>query len=450
LTRVLIICGDVVGSQMSGPAIRDWEYARELSRTCHVVLAIPNQSDLQSESFELVKYDTPGSLRNLAASADAIIISGYVLQRYPFLAELDAPLVISLPHSFVLEALITFVERDLSLRRIMHNEFAGVLSAQLQVGDFFICNSERQRDYWLGMLSTLNRVNPLTFDDDRTLRRLVDVVPFGLPDESPQHRHQVLKGVRDGIATGDKVIYWGGGIYDWLDPFTLIRAVALVSAERRDVKAFFAATCHPNPTLSPSPVIKQAMALSDELGLTSQSVFFNDWLSYTERGNYLLEADIGVSLHLNHIETRYAFRNRVLDYIWAGLPIICTKGDVAAEIVQEYGVGRVVKYEDAKGLAGAILEMLDVPDLRAQLAPHFAPLVERYRWVNCVRPLVEFCHAPRKAPDRRLGAVGQASRPREEWGTWWMRMEKGWRILRERGVRALWQEVKGFVAWRWG
>lgn len=450
MTRVLIICGDVVGSQMSGPAIRDWEYARALSRTCQVVLAIPNQSDLQSESFTLVKYDTPGSLRKLATSAEVIITSGYVLQRYPFLAELDVPLVISLTHSFVLEALMTFAEQDLPLRWEMHNEFTSVLNSQLRAGDFFICNSERQRDYWLGMLSALNRVNPLTFDDDRTLRRLIDVVPFGLPDKPPRHHHQVLKGVRDGIAIDDKIIYWGGGIYDWLDPFTLIRAMALVSAERRDVKAFFAATRHPNPTLSPSPAIQRAMALSDELGLTGRSVFFNDHLPYTERENYLLEADVGISLHFNHIETRYAFRTRVLDYIWAGLPIISTEGDVAAEIVQEYGVGRVVGYEDAEGLAGAILEMLDIPDLRDRLASRFAPLVERYRWGNCVRPLVKFCHAPRKAPDWRLGAVKQIPHRREGWSTWRIRMEKGRRILRERGIRALWREIKGFATWRWG
>jgi len=110
----------------------------------------------------------------------------------------------------------------------------------------------------------------------------------------------------------------------------------------------------------------------------------------------------------------------------------------------------VVGYEDVEGLAGAILEMLDVPDLRAQLAPRFAPLVERYCWENCVRPLVEFCHTPRKAPDRRAGVVRQIPYPREGWRTWRMRLEKGRRLLRERGVRALWREIKGFAAWRWG
>ncbi|NJP07416.1 MAG: glycosyltransferase family 4 protein, partial [Chloroflexaceae bacterium] len=71
----------------------------------------------------------------------------------------------------------------------------------------------------------------------------------------------------------------------------------------------------------------QTVALADELGLRDTTVFFNDhWVPYTERGRYLLEADIGISTHLEHIETRFAFRTRVLDYIWAGLPMVVSDG----------------------------------------------------------------------------------------------------------------------------
>ena len=58
----------------------------------------------------------------------------------------------------------------------------GVQNAQLDHGDFFICASEAQRDFWIGALHSRGRINPLTYADDPTLRRLIDVVPFGLPD----------------------------------------------------------------------------------------------------------------------------------------------------------------------------------------------------------------------------------------------------------------------------
>ena len=58
-----------------------------------------------------------------------------------------------------------------------------VQNAQLDAGDFFICASEAQRDFWIGTLHSRGRINPRTYADDPTLRRLIDVVPFGLPDE---------------------------------------------------------------------------------------------------------------------------------------------------------------------------------------------------------------------------------------------------------------------------
>jgi hypothetical protein len=36
---------------------------------------------------------------------------------------------------------------------------------------------------------------------------------------------------------------------------------------------------------------------------------------------------IGVSAHPAHLETRFAFRTRMLDYLWAGLPIVSTEGE---------------------------------------------------------------------------------------------------------------------------
>jgi hypothetical protein len=46
----------------------------------------------------------------------------------------------------------------------------------------FICASERQRDYWLGMLGGRDRLTQAQYTLDPTLRLLIDVVPFGLPD----------------------------------------------------------------------------------------------------------------------------------------------------------------------------------------------------------------------------------------------------------------------------
>ena len=52
------------------------------------------------------------------------------------------------------------------------------------------------------------------------------------------------------------------------------------------------------------------------------------------------EADLGVSAHRDHLEARYAHRTRLLDYLWAGLPVVATRGDALAELVDRERLGR--------------------------------------------------------------------------------------------------------------
>lgn len=450
MSRVLIISDDVVGKQMAGIAIRNWEYARVLSREHHVTLAIPNRTDLASPEFDLVSY-TVATLRRLAAEADVVILTGLTLAQYPFLRTSGTPLVVGLYHSFVLENLQLFAHRRLDFRLRDHNGLVLALNDLLQTGDFFVCNSERQRDYWLGMLAALNRINPVTFKDP-TLRSLIDVVPFGLPDAPPAHRKPVLKGVYPGIGPDDFVAYWGGGIYNWLDPLTLIRAAAQVAAEDTRLKVFFAATRHPNPRVHAMKMVKDAQELADKLGLTGKHVFFNDWVPYQDRENYLLEADVGLSLHLDHLETRYAFRNRLLDYIWTGLPAIVTEGDTAADLVHQHDLGRLVHYESASDVAHALREAISTLGLRKRYAPRFAAIARQFRWSQTVEPLARFCADPHVAPDKLVPGLheNKAEQPPSIVTPWSIRLAKGWRLLRREGPVALWREVRAYLDWRRG
>ena len=89
-------------------------------------------------------------------------------------------------------------------------------------------------------------------------------------------------------------------------------------------------------------IVERARARARAAGLLDTHVIFNDWVPYEERAAYLREADIGVSTHRQHLETRYSFRTRMLDYLWAGLPIVCTEGDYFGDLVQREGLGRAV------------------------------------------------------------------------------------------------------------
>ncbi len=99
----------------------------------------------------------------------------------------------------------------------------------------------------------------------------------------------------------------------------------------------------------------------EKIGEKDRTVFFIEWLPYEDREALLSEADIGVTLHTRHVETHFSIRTRVLDYIWARLPILVSEGDVTSEWVHEYALGRVIRPQDSDAVTQAILEILSVP-----------------------------------------------------------------------------------------
>jgi hypothetical protein len=137
--------------------------------------------------------------------------------------------------------------------------------------------------------------------------------------------------------------------------------------------------------------------LSDELGLTGTYVFFLDgWAPYAERANFLLEADIGVSLHPQTLETRFAYRMRILDYLWGGIVPVVSDGDTMADLIRTYDAGRVVPPGDDAALAQTLIALCDDPYARRLLGARAHALGQSFTWETVVQPLLAFCRAPHK------------------------------------------------------
>jgi hypothetical protein len=133
-------------------------------------------------------------------------------------------------------------------------------------------------------------------------------------------------------------------------------------------------------------------------------VFFNEgWVPYNERANFLLDADLGVSTHLDHLETAFSFRTRILDYLWAGLPIVATKGDTFEPVIEENMLGRTVPPGDINSLAEAMEELLYneqvSQDARMKVRNYSAVL----QWDLVLQPLIEFVLASKHAADHKSG-----------------------------------------------
>lgn len=398
--KVMILTHEVVADKMAGPGIRCWEIAKVLAAENEVVLSVPNENPKEHALFEVRTYKNARDIKEIAKDADVIMTQGISLAANSYLTKLNTPIVVDSYDPFVLSLLEQHKELDLENRLKESSLSLQALRFQMEEGDYFICASEKQRDFWIGILTTLGRVNPLTCDDDPTLRRLIDVVPFGIPEGEPKKTNKVMKGVVDGIGEKDKVVLWGGGIYNWFDPLSLIRAMALIKQKRSDIKLLFMGVKHPNPNVPEMEVATRTVELSKELGLINNTVFFNyGWVPYEERANYLLEADIGVSTHFNHVETRFSYRTRMLDCLWADLPIICTQGDAISQLVDEHELGLTVPEQNIDKLADAISKLCDDENFYMQSKANIMSTKEDFVWSRAVEPLIDFCKLPYKAPD---------------------------------------------------
>ena len=409
--RILVVTPDTLGELMAGPAIRAWEIARALSAVGDVRLISTNRvNDISDDRFHVAFADDRG-LRAHVDWADVLVFQGHILRSHPWIKATDTIIVADIYDPMHLEQLEQGKDFEPEQRLAVAIDTVEVLNDQLERADFLVCASEKQRDFWLGQLAGLARINPATYDRDPSLRTLLDVAPFGVQNEPPVQKSHGIKGTVPGIGPDDKVIVWGGGIYNWFDPLALIEAVAVARRAHPDLRLFFLGAVHPNPNIPTMQMAVQARERADSLGLTGEAVFFNDsWVPYADRADFLLDADLGVSTHYEHLETAFSFRTRILDYLWASLPIISTDGDTFADIIREHDLGRVVPPEDVEALAQAIEELLYDGAARERIAANIAVYAREHTWEQSLRPLVAFCSDPSPAPDRVAGIVSERTR----------------------------------------
>lgn len=397
--KIVIATGETLSERMAGPAIRAWAMAEALSAEHEVELVTTGTCTISHPRFSCRSAGI-GEMRELERWCDIFIFQGLILSTFRWLVDSRKILIADIYNPFHLEQLEQAKDQGPEGRARTVSDCTTALNDQLSRGDFFLCASDKQRDFWLGQLSAVGRLNPKNYDADETMDALISVVPFGVPDDPPVHARRALKGVVPGIAEDDKVILWGGGIYNWFDPITLLHAVDRLRQRRPDVRLFFLGLKHPNPDVPEMRMAMETRRLSDALGLTDKHVFFNEgWVPYDDRQNYLLEADVGVSTHLDHVETAFSFRTRILDYLWARLPIVATGGDTFADLIESRGLGVTVPAGDVEALEEALFRLLDDEAAATACRERLAGVVPDHAWSKVLAPLLAFCRAPRRAPD---------------------------------------------------
>jgi glycosyltransferase involved in cell wall biosynthesis len=410
---VLFICADPVGEEMAGLGIRCWELARALSEHASVTVAHGGSAEQESDGIRTLAFrpHAPGALREPIAQADTVVAHPQWPLVNRMLRRARARVVIDLYCPETLETLELLASpkssRRVALLRAQHTATTlDRLHAALRTGHHFICASDAQRDLWLGAMLALRLIAPAAYDRDPSLRETIELVPFGVPDEPPPT--QAGSGAREAIAAlgaDSEIVLWNGGIWNWLDADSAIRAVAQLAQRRPRLRLVFmgAAATHP----AAAAATAQAKALARELGVLDSVVHFHEhWTPYAQRGAWLTQAACAISTHADHLETRFAYRTRLLDCFWGGLPVVCSAGDDLAERVVREDLGAVAPAGDVHALAAALEEVLERG--RDSYAANLRAAAQAQSWQRMAAPLARWIAAP--TPPTRPGDAPGALR----------------------------------------
>jgi hypothetical protein len=418
---VLVVSAEPVGAQMAGPAIRAAELARALAAECDVTLSAPAPSTPIDPRVKLLQAGMADVEALVAAAREHDVV---VAQELPptvlrSVARSPTALVADLYNPIVVEVLEAVADRPPGAARRTQASLVQRTVAMCAAADLIVCANERQRDLWIGGLALAGLLDLDAYRRDPALRSLVTVVAFGLPSQAPPARSGRLRAEFPHIADSDRVLVWGGGLWGWLDPVTPMRAVGLLEraggVDGRPVHLVLMGAGRPGlEATGQRPAVERALEEARRLELAGRLVHVNTgWVPYEERGAWLVDADAGVSAHHDHLEARYSHRTRILDYLWAGLPVATTAGDALADFVEREGLGRTVAPGDAEGFAAACAELLG--EAGAATRARIAAAAPSLQWERVAAPLVEWCagEQPRRAVER--GALRRAMLRQQRW-----------------------------------
>lgn len=369
MSQVVVVTPDVVGERMAGAGIRAYHLACEIGRRVPTAL-VANLLAFrpQGEPFEPVAAGTPEAGARITGAAVVIgqptrqLLSLRKRSRGRFCFDLFDPVVLELRELY---------GRHPGPRQLIHYHAEwSRLRRALETGDALIHATPRQRDLYAGVYAAMS------IDVPDWLSRWIEV-PFGCEidraADRPLHEPEA-----DEIA-------WGGGLWPWLDPDTAVEAVRLANDRGVPCRLRFLGGAHPNPAIDVGRgrLERLSAAAPDLIAITEE------WVPYRDRIAWLRGCKIAIMLHRATVEAEYSIRTRFFDALAAGLPVIATRGGLAAELVEREGLGLVVPPADPRSAADAIGRLVGDDVFYRASVNNIERVRPRFAWPVVVAPLLE-------------------------------------------------------------
>jgi len=390
---VAVLAPEPIRPRMAGMGIRSLELARALGREMDTRLLVPNDPSEAAQvagDVPVVHAPPQSDLARAAAGVSAAVVSGHAAN-YWFHQAPEIPVVADLYDPFFVENL-HYVE-TIGPETARHDH--ATLELALARADYFLCASPEQRLFYAGALFASGRIGPSNFPADPGLDDLLGVVSFGASDRPASGERAAGRRAAGVPSDGPLVLF--GGIYDWNDPGLLLDAWPEVRRRHPAVRLLFLAS--PNPETTPQRAYGEARRRAREIDPEGRSIVFSPWLQYDSRADLYAAADVAVSISSEGLETDLAYRTRLLDAAWGGLPSISVAGGPLARELEAAGAGWSVERSPG-ALARALVETLSDSGRLAEAGRAGRHFAGERSWNRVARPLVAWCRRARVDPNR--------------------------------------------------
>ncbi|MBM3708794.1 MAG: glycosyltransferase family 4 protein [Actinobacteria bacterium] len=260
----------------------------------------------------------------------------------------------------------------------------------ITTADVFSCVSERQQHALIGELGAVGRLNRHTAGYNFSFN-----IPCGMPDYEFKHDKNTVRGF-SGISDDDFILLWTGGYNTWTDIDTLFASLEKAMEKNQKIKFVSTGGEIPEQDLKTYPRF---------LSIIDKSKFKNNfimkgWIKGEDVPNYYFEADAGINIDKDIFEVKYGSKNRILDWMRAGLSVLSSNVCELTDILEKKKVGYTFKPQNPDDLTEKILYLTSHRDEVKQMGLRGKEFGMKYFNFNVTTvPLQKWVEAPEFAPD---------------------------------------------------
>jgi glycosyltransferase involved in cell wall biosynthesis len=228
--------------------------------------------------------------------------------------------------------------------------------------DYILYASPAQKNYYLGYLSGINKLNPKTYSHltDRMFE-----IPYGVdPSERPLKKRKLPK---------QPVLLWYGAFYSWFDMESLIDSIKDISDNVPGFKFMVAGA--KNPYNKDPGIMAHYKKTMESIKSAGINVEYVNWHPFKDRFSVYEQATAIITQNHIGLENELAWRTRLMDYVLAGIPILTNGGDPLGEDLIARGIAFRA---DPGSLLSVFRAVLDKPPKESD----FDAAADRYSWTN--------------------------------------------------------------------